>query len=173
MDIPDLVIAALVAGVVSYLVSVLNRSTALDVRDKQTDADRALLSRKVDADLELALRRVDADVSATMSERAWADYEMRRDVYLRLSSHISCLFENGDPAERPGFHQLARNVRLIGSDEVVRALNSLTQGIKANEPNLDHKYSSLFNAMRRDIRRIHSLPPEGTDLGEEAFPIEG
>src|ERR1051326_5507836 len=65
-----------------------------------------------------------------LSERAWADYELRRDRYFRIAELVSCLFQGGNAAERPEFHRTARTVRLVGSDEVVSALNQLTAGIR-------------------------------------------
>ena len=170
--IPALVIAAIVSGVVAWLVALLNRDTSLTVRAQQTEADGQVLRAKIDADYQLALRRVDADVAATMGERAWADYELRRDTYLDLATHVSVLFSGSQVRDRSEFHAIARRVRLIGSDEVVRELNALTAGIIAHSSDSDQHFGMLFNAVRRDIRRIHSLPPEGTDLGPDAFPIE-
>jgi hypothetical protein len=166
------VVAAIVAGVVSYLVVLVNRTTALEVREEQTTAEREILKKKIDADFQLAIKRVDADIAASMNERAWVDYELRRDAYIKLSHLIGCLFSGGDTSQKPEFNQVTRQIRLVGSDEVVAALNAMTAEIKMNGSNADQKYRALFNAMRRDIRKIHSLPPEGTDLGEDAFPIE-
>lgn len=106
-----------------------------------------------------------------ISDKAWADYELRRDVYLNLAKLIDCLFENGDASRRPDFHQVARQTRLIGSDDVVNALNDFTNSITNGEA-AEPKYSELFNAMRRDIRTLHTMPPEGTSLEATAFPIE-
>jgi hypothetical protein len=166
------VVSALVSGVVAYLVALVNRTALLEARDEQTRADQEILKSKIDADFKLALKRVDAETAASLNERAWVDYELRRDAYIRLAQLISCLFEGGEALQKPEFHRVARQVRLVGSDEVVAALNAMTGEIKAHGSDTEQRYRALFNAMRRDIRKIHSLPPEGTDLGEEAFPIE-
>jgi hypothetical protein len=107
-----------------------------------------------------------------LRERAWADYEIRRDAYIDIARLIDSLFEKGDLKLRPEFHRAARRVRLVGSDSVVQALNDLTRAIKSSDGNAEQKYSALFNEMRRDIRKLHELPPEGTQLAESAFPIE-
>ena len=146
------VVAAAVALVVGLLTVAINASvTALTA------------SRKVRADREHAL-----------SEKAWADYALRRDVYLDVAGQISCLFENGDATIKPELHCSLRKVRLVGSDNAVKALNAFTSAIRGggDADVLEKRYRALFNAMRRDIRLLHTLPPEGTDLGDEAFPIE-
>lgn len=109
-----------------------------------------------------------------LSDKAWADYELRRDRYFQLSETISSLFQGGNPADRAVFLRVARTVRLVGSDEVVRALNCFTDAIKTNQSpaEMDNRFRSLFNAMRQDIRRIDPNPPTGTALGPDAFPIE-
>jgi hypothetical protein len=109
-----------------------------------------------------------------ISDKAWADYELRRDQYIRLAELIGCLFTGETAARLPEFHEVARAVRIVGSDEVVTALNALTEAIKTHLPSaeLEKRYRDLFNAMRRDIREIHELPPQGTTLGPCAFPIE-
>ncbi len=109
-----------------------------------------------------------------LREKAWTDYELRRDRYFRIAELISCLFQGGNANDRAEFHKAVRTIRLVGSDEVVTSLNRLTESIKANMSagEREQRYRALFNAMRSDIRRIHELPPRGTDLGPDAFPIE-
>lgn len=108
------------------------------------------------------------------TDRAWADYELRRDVYMEFAALVSALFEGGDDENRSTLHRVARRIRLVGSDDVVTALNTFTAGIKNSLSDLDHEknFQLLFNAMRRDIRRIDQRPPTQTDLGPDAFPLE-
>ena len=122
----------------------------------------------------VAERKVQADHALALSEKAWADYELRRDAYINIARQIDCLFAGGDPKGKPEFHRLARTARLVGSDQVVKALNALTESSKegAKPDVLDQRYRSFFNAMRHDIRKLHAMPPTGTDLDENAFPIE-
>lgn len=122
----------------------------------------------------IASRRNRTDQQLALSQKAWADYELRRDIYLDVAAQIDCLFEGGNPAGRPKLHRTLRKVRLVGCDSVVTALNDFTGAIRGRESasDLEHKFGRLFNAMRRDIRLINALPPEGTDLKEGAFPIE-
>lgn len=105
-------------------------------------------------------------------EKAWADYELRRDTYIEIARRIDCLFEGGRQEDRPEFHKAVRTLRIVGSDEVVQALNDLTAGVREGGGNHDQRYRALFNALRRDIREFHALPEQGTSLGPDAFPIE-
>lgn len=109
----------------------------------------------------------------TFSDNAWADYELRRDVYLELVAGIGCLFANGNASSRSQWHETARKVRIIGSDDVVTALNAFTQSIRDSTDDADARFYDLNLALRRDIRRLRASPPEGTNLKAEAFPIEG
>lgn len=123
----------------------------------------------------VAGRQVRADREQALSEKAWADYELRRDAYLDLAKQVDALFEGGTLDARADLNRLARSVRLVGSDRVVTALNDLFAGIReglGHEVN-ERRYRALFNAMRRDIRQLHAFPPTGTDLDDDAFPIEG
>lgn len=107
-----------------------------------------------------------------LSDKAWADYELRRDVYLDLVAGIDCLFTGGNAEGRSKWHETARKVRIVGSDEVVMALNALTAAIKENSGDADQRLYSLNLALRRDIRDLRSTPSEGTKLEAVAFPIE-
>lgn len=151
------VAAALVAGIVAFTVGLL------------TVAINAIVTAWV------AESKVRADREQAMSEKAWADYELRRDTYMDAARQIDALFEGGTTEARAELNRTARCVRLIGSDQVVKALNALFAGIRENQgPDVNERgYRALFNAMRRDIRQLHVLPPMGTDLNEDAFPIEG
>jgi hypothetical protein len=151
------IVAALVAGVVALAVGVLT----------------VVINASVTA--WVAGRRVRADREQALSEKAWADYELRRDVYLDAARQIDALFEGGAVEMRTELTRTAQRIRLIGSDQVVVALNELFAGIrqKLSHEVCERRYRTFFNAMRRDIRQLHVLPPIGTDLGEDAFPIEG
>ncbi|MDW9506927.1 hypothetical protein GOA81_18110 [Sinorhizobium meliloti] len=108
----------------------------------------------------------------TLSDNAWADYELRRDIYLELVAGIGCFFAGGNLSARSQWHETARKVRIVGSDEVVTALNAFTQSIKNNTGDAEVRFYDLNLALRRDIRRLRATPPEGTKLKAEAFPIE-
>lgn len=120
-------------------------------------------------------RKITADREQAMSDKAWADYELRRDIYLDAAKQIDCLFESGKPEERREFLRTARRVRVVGSDAVVTAMNALLDSIRngGGEEVSERLFRSFFNEIRRDIRQLHRLPPQGTELGEDAFPIEG
>lgn len=65
-----------------------------------------------------------------------------------------------------------RKVRLVGSDEVVWALNDLTNSIKLSSSDKEQKYSDLLCALRVDVRTLNAEPPAGTVLTAEEFPVE-
>ncbi len=110
----------------------------------------------------------------TGSERSWADYELRRDAYLELMRSVDALTATGTPQERGEFHRAARSVRLVGSDEVVRALNALTGGIRHPTQNTNHELNvrAMQLAMRADIRGFPPKARSGTKLTLEDFPLE-
>lgn len=165
--------AAIVAGIVSLIVAKMNKTATLEASRQRVAADIDIAERKIWSDFDVAVQKLNADRDKAMSDKAWVDYELRRDAYVEMAKQIDCLFEGGDPAGRPELHRTARRVRLVGSDQVVTALNELTSAIREGRSGvLEQRYRALFNAMRRDIRQLHSQPPEGTELGEDAFPIE-
>ncbi|WP_144404303.1 hypothetical protein [Belnapia sp. F-4-1] len=151
------VAAAIVAGAVSLAVGIVTVLANIVVTS-------IVAERKLRADKDLAL-----------AQKAWAEYESRRDIYLDVARLIDSLHESGKATDRPEFLRAIRKVWLIGPDDVIEAANALTAGIRTKEDadSLERKYRNLFNAMRRDIRRYHAMPPEGTNLGPESFPIEG
>lgn len=157
------VAAAVISALMAWLVASLNNR-----------ANRAALERRIDADLEMTVAKFQADREKAMSDKAWADYELRRDTYFCLIGVIDSLFEHGDRSEKPEYLRLARRVRLVGSDQVIRALNAFNDSIKLGEAAevRERRYRELFIALRLDIRELHAIPPTGTDLKEEAFPIE-
>jgi len=171
--IGPVVVGALVSGVIGVWVAWRGRvATSGDV-DRKIDAERLLTDTKICHEREEAL-----------TDRAWADYGLRRDIYLDLAEQIGCLFESSAPrdpeavvlaaAARKAFIETTRKVRLVGSDEVVRALNDLTASIRESMSHsvTGDNYSKLMNAIRRDIRTLNVKPPVGTTLDEGAFPIE-
>lgn len=106
------------------------------------------------------------------SDKAWADYETRRDIYLDLVANVHCFFENGDPGLKPIWHATARKVRMVGSDEVVLALNRFTSAAQGSGSDAQQHLFALNLALRRDIRTIDVRPPRGTKLDATAFPLE-
>lgn len=174
MVIGPLVTAAVVGGLVSLVVALINRAALLSSNRAKLDADREALQQRIDADLQIAVDKLSAERERLVSDKAWADYELRRDAYTQMAERIDCIFAGGDPKGVPELHRIARRLRLVGSDEVVRTLNALFEAMKARQPTdvLEQAYRRFFNAMRRDIRQLHTMPPEGTDLDESAFPIE-
>lgn len=165
--------AAIVSGFVSLWVGRGNRLAASDDVDRKIEAERQVTDAKLNHEREKSL-----------TDRAWTDYGIRRDIYLDLAAQIGCLFEFipvvpkeanlAKIAANKTFHETCRKVRLIGSDDVVRALNNLTASIKsgANPEVTRSAYSKLMNAIRMDIRTLNERPPLGTTLDENAFPIE-
>lgn len=113
------------------------------------------------------------DRKKAFSDNAWEDYGVRRDAYIELAHFADSLFQNGDAAKRPDFHRAARKVRLLGSDDVVRALNAFTNAAKTDDPEGEALFQELYSVIRRDIRSLQRQPPEGTELHSKDFPLEG
>ncbi len=151
------VAAAMVAGIVGLVIGIV------------TVAINAAVTARV------ASQKVRADREQALIEKAWADYELRRDLYTAFAGQVDCLFEGGDASGRSELNRMARRIRLVGSDRVVRALNEFFEGIQNNLGPVigEQRFRALFNAMRQDIRQLHAMPPHGTDLDEGAFPIQG
>jgi len=178
--------AAVVSGVISISVARGNRkATSADV-DRKIDAERDSTDRKIASERSLTDTKLDYERERLLSDRAWNDYGLRRDMYFQLVERIDYMFagnhasfekstvlkDSTDP-KRKAFHETARKVRLIGSDEVVDALNSLTSAIKSGQADVAQQlYSELMNAIRVDIRTLNEKPPVGTKLGVSSFPIE-
>jgi hypothetical protein len=187
-----MVLAAVISGIISMWVGRATRkATSGDVDRKikaehettqyKIDAERGVTAQKIDSEGALLRAKLTHETSGKLVERAWADYSLRRDIYLDLAKQINYLFSN-DLEDAPTtairkreFLQTAQKVRLIGSDEVVRALNSLTESIKTHlgEEVGAERYSKLMNAIRKDIRTLNERPAVGTELDSDAFPIEG
>ena len=169
--IGPVLLAAVISGVVAILVG---RSTR---KATSGDVDRKIASERALTDAKFAHER-----DSALTDRAWADYGLRRDVYLELAARIGCLFlsvqatqASTNHAEKAEFHKTTRKVRLIGSDAVVGALNNLTFSIKNGAPHniTSENYSILMNAIRLDIRTLNENPAVGTSLDPSAFPLEG
>ena len=111
----------------------------------------------------------------TLAQRAWNEYERRRDVYTEAAQFIDSLFVTGNADDRRNYLRSIRKIWLVGTDDVVRAANALSSVIRSHEPQeqIDAKYRYFINAMRRDIRKRRWLPPSRTDLSAADFPIEG
>jgi alkyl hydroperoxide reductase subunit AhpC len=154
VDLGQPAIAAAVAGGIFLLVA--NVLT--------TGANALVAWRKFREDRELAL-----------SQKAWADYELRRDAYLEIARLIDSLHDGGNQADRSEYLRAVRKLWIVGSDDVVRAANALSDNIVAGKSanDLAERYDALFNAMRGDIRQRRAVPAEGTQLGSGSFPIRG
>lgn len=157
------VLAAIVSAMVSIVSSAQNRAA--------TSAD---VNRRIDAERQATDSKLAHERDRAISDRAWIDYGLRRDVYLNLAENIDDLIVPGNEDRHRAFMIATRKVRLIGSDDVVLSLNALTDSIKAkmDTDERSRRYSALFNAIRRDIRTLNEKPPVGTVLDESAFPIE-
>lgn len=194
LTIGPVLVAAVVSGLISILIASGNRkATSADV-DRKIRAESEATDRKIVAESDATSSKIDAERALTdikfahekekvLSERAWADYGLRRDVYLQLADRIDYMFAGNQPpapapstgdSSRKAFHETARKVRLIASDEVVDALNAMTTAIKEGKsPDVTQRlYSELMNAIRVDIRTLNEKPPVGTRLDTSAFPIE-
>lgn len=147
---------------------------------EKISSERGITERKIESETELLQSKFSHEVGGKLVERAWADYSLRRDIYLDLAKQIDYLFDH-EPSDdkmkddrRKEFLRTTQKVRLIGSDEVVRALNSLTASITEHAlPEVStSRYGALMNAIRKDIRTLNEMPAVGTDLDSSAFPIE-
>ena len=105
----------------------------------------------------------------TLAQRAWDDYERRLDLYRRIAIEIDCLFKGEHTlGKRETLMQQFRELRLLGSDEVVYACNELDPSRVVEKSH----YGDLMLAFRQDLRRRRFLPPRGTTLSNQDFPIE-
>ena len=111
----------------------------------------------------------------TLAQRAWNDYEQRRDIYLDVTQLIDSLFTSGDTADRRAYLRAIRQIWLVGSDEAIRSANHFHTAMRNREPDsqLEVKYQRFISAMRQDIRKRRWLPPRNTTLGPANFPLEG
>lgn len=168
-------IAALVAGAISTLVAFANRWTLISSNNSKLRADREALRSRIIADVVLAVERASAERDGALSDKGWSEYLSRRELYVELAARLDFLFSGtGSHEERLELHRTARKVRLVGSDEVVLALNAMTASIKEGQPTQerDQRYRALFLAMRHDMRQDQTAPPRSTVLDKTAFPIE-
>ena len=112
----------------------------------------------------------------TLAQRAWTEYEKRRDLYLDVVRKVDALFSNiNEPLERREYLRAIRSAWIGGSDEVVRAANSLSNTVKSKLPadEREEAYRLFIESMRSDLRTRRWLPPGKTILTKEDFPIEG
>lgn len=109
-----------------------------------------------------------------LAQRAWSEYEHRRDVYLEIIQYIDALFQNGSIADRRLYLRAIRKAWLVGSDDVVQAANRLTAAIRGHSSPAQREdaYRAFVARMRTDMRRRRWLPPSGTTLSSDDFPIE-
>ncbi|GBQ45146.1 hypothetical protein [Komagataeibacter europaeus] len=158
------VVASLFSGLFLLWIAYLNR--------RATTAD---VERKIEFERELNDAKFGHENDKALTDRAWADYGIRRDVYLELAEHVGSLYgKTTTREEKARFHIAARKVRVVGSDEVVLALNAFTASIKNSQGPEAHelRLRDLMNAIRIDIRTLNEKPPQGTTLDASAFPIE-
>ena len=157
MDWTSLIGPAVVAAVISGLVSTIGIVIS-------TRATRAIHAEKLSADADLA-----------SADRAWADYERRSGAYTDVIRLIDSLFEGGDPSDRREYLRAVRKVWLIGSDDVVRAINrlSLATGSGAAPDEREQAYRDCIHLMRVDLRIPRSRPPTETKLEPRDFRVEG
>jgi hypothetical protein len=106
------VLAAVVSGIVGLI------SNAKNLAATRADVDRKIEAERQATDTKLAHER-----DRAISDRAWIDYGLRRDVYLNLAENIDDLIQPGNPERHRVFMIATRKIRLIGSDEVVLALS--------------------------------------------------
>ncbi|MFL9908919.1 hypothetical protein [Paraburkholderia sp. RL17-337-BIB-A] len=118
--------------------------------------------------------RADTDAKLSESANSWAEYELRRNVYLEVATQVESIFADSGGLGVDAYLRTVRKLWLIAPDSVVQAANALSKSIRELEPQAgrEEAYRMLFNAMRRDIRQRHLQPPVGTELGLDAFPIE-
>jgi hypothetical protein len=161
------IFGALISGIANYLANFF-------LNKQRFEHDKSINDLRIKIENETLALKIESEKQLKLSEQAWRDYETRRDLYIELAKAIGCLFENGDLTKRPSFFENSRSIRLVGSDETVRALNALTDAIKRREqPEITSAlYGQLFNAARRDLRTFDLTPKSGTDLDSTAFPIE-
>jgi hypothetical protein len=102
----------------------------------------------------------------TLAQKAWTEYERRRDAYIEVVQLIDSLFVGGQISDRQTYLRSIRKVWLIGSDQVIIAANNFSRSIKDRDPEKQQKakYSLFISAMRQDLRKRRWLPPTDTRL---------
>lgn len=115
----------------------------------------------------------------TLAQRAWNEYETRRDVYINVVLHIDSLFKNGDKERRVKYLAAIRTVWIVGSDNVVIEANHLSDTISVGADSKEHSdeakldaYSAFIAEMRRDLRKWRIMPPRRTALSKKNFPVQ-
>lgn len=111
----------------------------------------------------------------SLAQRAWSHYEVKREAYEQVMRHIDSLFTSGDPTERKEYLRAVRRIWLVGSDDVVDAMHSVSESIKngAPEEHTQALYSRFVQVLRKDLHSNSFLPPRSTKLTPEHFPVEG
>jgi len=115
----------------------------------------------------------------TLAQRAWSEYERRRDAYVEVIQLIDSLFESDNAVMKAEDTKLylraIRKVWIIGSDEVITAGNALQKCIidGSDSEKSGEKYRIFIEIMRKDARKRRWLSPGGTSLTEKDFPIQG
>lgn len=110
----------------------------------------------------------------SLAQRSWDHYEQKRKTYLEVVRLLDSLFDSGDKSQAPEYMRAIRNVWLVGSDDVVKAIRDFHENIKDTRggSQREAKYSLLIKAMRDDLHRRHYLPPRKTSVSFDFFPIE-
>lgn len=111
----------------------------------------------------------------SLAQRAWSEYERRRELYLEAARSIDALLSGGGPEDRKRYFRAIRSVWIGGSDGVVRAANLLASSINTNRSELDtnNAYQRFILEMRSDLQTRRWLPPGHTLLETSDFPIQG
>lgn len=111
----------------------------------------------------------------SLVQRAWNDYEKRRDVYEEIVREIDALFTSGERSGRVAYLRAVRRARLVASDDVVRVANALSNAIREGQSSdvTESAYRSLMLAMRKDLDQRRFFPSKKTALTVDDFPIEG
>jgi len=120
-------------------------------------------------------RKVRTDTALAIGQRAWTEYENRRAAYVEFISLIDAIFSGTPSPDKQGYLRAARKVRLVGADDVVRAINELLLGIRQGEKaeQLEDRFRECSLMMRKDLWTHATTLPAGTRLTKADFPIEG
>lgn len=118
-------------------------------------------------------------VFKSLAERAWGDYEVRRELYADIAIQLDALFEpNGSnenkAVERTGLLRSIRKLELLGEASVIRASNKLLDDISEQKSDLHtQNYQSFMHAMRQDLHKIRFVPPVLDSVRKSEFKIRG
>jgi len=99
------VVASLFSGLFLLWIAYLNR--------RATTAD---VERKIEFERELNDAKFGHENDKALTDRAWADYGIRRDVYLELAEHVGSLYgKTTTREEKARFHIAGRKRTSFGS----------------------------------------------------------